>query len=680
MPVNSQNILKELEVSKLPTLPSILADVLDSCQNHDSSFQSLAEIIARDASISARVVAMANSTLYNRGTPIRSLDRALLVLGIDTIRTIVITASIHQFFSGLSHGNHEFLKEFWRRSLSCALLAKSLAILTSYPKPEEAYLTGLLHNIGELVLSRNFNKEYLTLREEQPDEDKRLKHELGTFGIDHAELGAQLANEWGLSPYAIDAIRYHHANTVDILGAQHLVKILYTASALSNDAQQSMQQSVETTNSLFELNPSLISEICRKIDEEVIQVAESMGVQLDKQDDQEAHISLARAIRDQNLQNISRDLVSKAKTKIELATQIQHSLSLLLGTRQTALFWNEDNELVLIEDSYEAPLCFPLNEGSSLAAKSALRNEVLSSIDDDSAFVADQQILRLLDAQHMLCLPLLDGERIIAVIATTLHSNKERLHPNFLSILISQFKRQCIDIEQAHCAENTDSEINSLNAKVREIAHEANNPLSIINNYLSSLSLKLSEEDEVQEELQVLKEELERASQIIFRLRDLQQDITHDEGDADINLEIKNLLTLYKSSLFLAKSIDSEYLPDSSLRPVDISPGSLRQILTNLMKNAVEAMPEGGKISVATKSSINVNGHSFCEIKITDNGPGIPEEIQKNLFTPVSTTKGAGHSGLGLSITKNLVTEARGTITCRSDGKGTQFQILLPEQ
>ncbi|WP_156493103.1 HDOD domain-containing protein, partial [Oleiphilus sp. HI0125] len=232
------------------------------------------------------------------------------------------------------------------------LLAKSLAILTSYPKPEEAYLTGLLHNIGELVLSRNFNKEYLTLREEQPDEDKRLKHELGTFGIDHAELGAQLANEWGLSPYAIDAIRYHHANTVDILGAQHLVKILYAASALSNDAQQSMQQSVETTNSLFELNPSLISEICRKIDEEVIQVAESMGVQLDKQDDQEAHISLARAIRDQNLQNISRDLVSKAKTKIELATQIQHSLSLLLGTRQTALFWNEDNELVLIEDSY----------------------------------------------------------------------------------------------------------------------------------------------------------------------------------------------------------------------------------------------------------------------------------------------------------------------------------------
>ncbi|WP_197473847.1 ATP-binding protein, partial [Oleiphilus sp. HI0066] len=215
---------------------------------------------------------------------------------------------------------------------------------------------------------------------------------------------------------------------------------------------------------------------------------------------------------------------------------------------------------------------------------------------------------------------------------------------------------------------------------VREIAHEANNPLSIINNYLSSLSLKLSEEDEVQEELQVLKEELERASQIIFRLRDLQQDITHDEGDADINLEIKNLLTLYKSSLFLAKSIDSEYLPDSSLRPVDISPGSLRQILTNLMKNAVEAMPEGGKISAATKSSINVNGHSFCEIKITDNGPGIPEEIQKNLFTPVSTTKGAGHSGLGLSITKNLVTEARGTITCRSDGKGTQFQILLPEQ
>ena len=98
------------------------------------------------------------------------------------------------------------------------------------------------------------------------------------------------------------------------------------------------------------------------------------------------------------------------------------------------------------------------------------------------------------------------------------------------------------------------------------------------------------------------------------------------------------------------------------------------------MKNAVEALPEGGRISVATKSSVNVSGKNYTEIVIEDNGPGIPEEIQKNLFTPVSTTKGTGHSGLGLSITKNLVTEARGTITCRSNNTGTQFQILLPNE
>ena len=213
---------------------------------------------------------------------------------------------------------------------------------------------------------------------------------------------------------------------------------------------------------------------------------------------------------------------------------------------------------------------------------------------------------------------------------------------------------------------------------MREIAHEANNPLSIINNYLTSLSIKLSDQDDVKEELTVLKEELERAADIILRLRDIQQDVHSVDEKTDINLEIRNLLTLYKNSLFLAKQIDYEFEQESGLGAHPVSRNSLRQILTNLIKNAVEALPEGGRISIHTRGSVNVNGQKFTEILVEDNGPGIPDEIQQNLFSPVSTTKGVGHSGLGLSITKNLVTEARGTITCRSGKTGTQFQVLLP--
>lgn len=686
MPSNSQNLLQELQLTKLPTLPHVLVDIINACQCNGVTFQEIADIVSRDASISARVVAMANSSFFNRGTPIRSLDRALLVLGTETLKTIVITATIHQFFSGINNNDQAFLKEFWRRSLNCALLAKSLAILTSYPQPDEAYLCGLLHNMGELVLASNLRDEYLELIKEYPDENSRFKHELGSLGIDHAELSALLIEQWGLSPYSVDAVRYHHANLNDVVGAHHLVKIIFVSSELSRLDEQKHHAEIGTK--LFELNPSLVSEIVRKIDEEVEEVASSMGINIksvhsesQSLDERQASANLAKAVRDHSLEGISHNLIGKSETKYEFTKQVAYTLSLLFGMRTSAVFWKEEKELILVdEDEQQVPIQFPIDRGNSLVAKAALDNKILSSFHERSeALVADQQILRHLSAEGMLCMPIQDNNRVICVVVASLHSKKEEIHPSFLELLIRQLTDQCLHIEATTTPTPNNVELSALSAKVREIAHEANNPLSIINNYLASLSSKLSDQDDVKAELTVLKEELERASDIILRLRDIEQDKRGSEDHAEINLEIKNLLTLYKNSLFLAKQIDYEFEQDTSLKVHPISRNSFRQILTNLIKNAVEALPEGGKITLSTRGNINVNGRRFTEIKIEDNGPGISLEIQKNLFSPISTTKGAGHSGLGLSITKNLVTEARGTITCRSGKTGTQFQVLLPD-
>jgi HD-like signal output (HDOD) protein len=230
-----QKIMSTFKVDRLPSLPHVLVDMLNACQGNHASFQNISTIISRDAAVSARVISLANTSFYNHGTQISTLERALLVLGTDTIKTIVITASVQQFFSGFNTEHTNFLKQFWKRSLSCALIAKSLAILTSYSNPEEAYLTGLLHNIGELVLETNFSNQFVQMTHEHHDELERIKKEKDIFAVDHASAGAWLAKEWGLSDFAVDAIEFHHAPTESIKDAHHLVKLVYLASHLSND-------------------------------------------------------------------------------------------------------------------------------------------------------------------------------------------------------------------------------------------------------------------------------------------------------------------------------------------------------------------------------------------------------------------------------------------------------------
>jgi signal transduction histidine kinase len=103
-------------------------------------------------------------------------------------------------------------------------------------------------------------------------------------------------------------------------------------------------------------------------------------------------------------------------------------------------------------------------------------------------------------------------------------------------------------------------------------------------------------------------------------------------------------------------------------------------VITNLLKNAVEALPGGGTITVQTRR-LNVGGAPFVEIRIGDDGPGVPPEILPRLFTPLKSTKGEAHSGLGLTIVSNLVTQLEGTISCSNkDVRGAEFVVRLPHK
>ncbi|MFD2229177.1 HDOD domain-containing protein [Alkalimarinus sediminis] len=692
----SDAIFEELKVNKLPSLPHILVDMLVACQSSTANYQQVSDIISRDAAITARVISLANSSFYSRGGKVNSLERALLVLGTETIKTIVITASVQQFFSGFNNAHTQYLKHFWRRSLSCALLAKSLATLTSYKQPEQAYLTGLLHNIGELVLETNHPEEYSQLIQSEVVESNQTELENKLFLTNHSDVGAWLIEQWNLGEFTSEAIRYHHSPINAVLDAHHLVKLIFLSSQLSKDNALEENASFEIAESMFGLSAALTKEIVVQIQNEVVKIAQSLSIDIDSdwetEIDKKKQVELAEQIRNAGLLQSTNNHLAQSDSLPHLFQGIQEAAELLFGYKgtQVLLIDKSDDSLkyrrysALDDFNIETELSIPLEPSRSLIACSTVNKTIINSASQilfpDALPVIDQHFVKLTNSPNIIAVPMIvDGNTIGALVMGC--SSKKEITPNTLHLLdyfSSEAANACEQLRSASQEAPPSSAEQELHLRINEVVHEASNPLSIVRNYLESLAVKLGDEHDAQSEIEILKEEIDRTGQIILRLRDLQQHEQNQEPGVDINQEILDLSKLFEGSLFLSHAVNCTVTLDQKLKRQQGNRNHIRQVLTNLIKNASEAMECGGELRLSTSRKVNVNGRDYVEIMVADKGPGIPDEVLGNLFHPVATTKGQGHSGLGLSITKNLITEMGGSISCRSSDSGTEMQVLIP--
>jgi PAS domain S-box-containing protein len=207
------------------------------------------------------------------------------------------------------------------------------------------------------------------------------------------------------------------------------------------------------------------------------------------------------------------------------------------------------------------------------------------------------------------------------------------------------------------------------------IAHEIRNPLGIIMNALYDLAELLPDpEPEVREDLQIARVEMARVQEIISNLLEFSRDNKTEVQSVDLNGLIARTLKLM-----------NKYLQNNGVRaattlgdvpPCDANENGMRQVLLNLITNAVQAMPEGGELRIETTPA----GRDRVRLIVADNGVGIPAERLSKVFDPFFTTKQPGEgTGLGLSVVHSVVKNARGRIDVSSTpGRGTTFVIELP--
>jgi polar amino acid transport system substrate-binding protein len=207
------------------------------------------------------------------------------------------------------------------------------------------------------------------------------------------------------------------------------------------------------------------------------------------------------------------------------------------------------------------------------------------------------------------------------------------------------------------------------------IAHEIRNPLGIIMNALYDLAELLPDpRPEVSEDLHIARVEMARVQEIISNLLEFARDSKTEMQSIDLNGLIARTLKLMNK--YLQNNGVRAFTKLEKVEPCEANENGMRQVLLNLITNAVQAMPEGGELRIETSPV----GADRLRLIVSDSGVGIPAERLGKIFDPFFTTKQPGEgTGLGLSVVHSVIKNARGRIDVSSTpGRGTTFAIELP--
>lgn len=220
-------------IIQLPALPEIAREVVEMVENPKTSASKLGRVISADQGLTTKVLKIANSAFYGFPKKIATVDFAIIVLGFDALREIVISISL---VSALQKKNETAFntQAYWDHSIYSGVIARRLARDLGYRVSGEVFVGALLHDMGISVLHQHFAKEYKAISEKVTEGSMTwLEAEESLLGVTHAEIGAWLAERWNFPPSLVEAIRTHH-RPLEAQENPDLVSIIHCADVLAN--------------------------------------------------------------------------------------------------------------------------------------------------------------------------------------------------------------------------------------------------------------------------------------------------------------------------------------------------------------------------------------------------------------------------------------------------------------
>ena len=232
---------------QIPTISAALVPLLDYLDQPVDRLEvdKVADFLARDKSLAAQCLQMANSPLFGRTREIESLRGAVVSLGIHRISEIAMSCAVLNMLPEDKTSPDPLV--FWEHSLGCALVCRHLARSFDLPDPEKAYLAGLLHDLGIIVNLRLLPQEFRQAFEIAEAQGIPLHEaEQLTLGFTHCESGRLLAERWGLAPGVIDVVAHHHSpekssQHAELVALVHVADLLCRMSSLNHGYKEERQ-------------------------------------------------------------------------------------------------------------------------------------------------------------------------------------------------------------------------------------------------------------------------------------------------------------------------------------------------------------------------------------------------------------------------------------------------------
>lgn len=204
------------DIKQLPTLPSIVTEINRVVSDPDSGADDIREIISNDVAIASKVIKAVNTAQYAFSRKITCIKDAVVALGFKAVEDIAVSIAVFENLGRKGSIGRFSRRKFWEHSLGVGYSAKIIAGRVSYPRTDLAFLAGLLHDLGKVVLDQYASEKFIAAIDLTYKDDILLKDaEQQVLNSDHAEIGRWLAEQWGLADNLCEAIGYHHAPQPD---------------------------------------------------------------------------------------------------------------------------------------------------------------------------------------------------------------------------------------------------------------------------------------------------------------------------------------------------------------------------------------------------------------------------------------------------------------------------------